>query len=121
MKVTAAEITKAFAEDKQAAEKKYKSGMILEITGVIDAIHPITATNKEGHIALEGHVKGNPNKFNTRFTIGCSFGTDKESPSNMKLASLKVGQTVTIRGVFDTFFDDWGRLQGDCVLIDPKP
>lgn len=86
VKINAAELFRAFAENEQLATQTY-NGKVLEITGIVSS----TATNQEGKtiVQLQSH--------DPLFGINCTM--EKEE-------MIKEGETVTLKGVCSGFTTD---------------
>jgi hypothetical protein len=127
LKVTAEELTKETADDKNAAQKKYE-GKTLEVTGVIAsflmASGPIKRTDKTDEafepntVVLEGYGKKSGGEMPVLLT--CKFGQDKSSPSNKLLTKLKKGDQVTVKGKVASVSGDIIFVD-ECQFINPKP
>jgi hypothetical protein len=100
MKVEAAKIVKEFEENELAADAKYQ-GKDLLITGRIDKIDTDMWDDEKYVLRLGG-------KWDI-LSVSCY------DMANEELASLKTGQTVTVRGTFDDG-GDLGVEVTDCSL-----
>lgn len=95
VKVSAADLFQAFSENEQQATQTY-NGKVLEITGIVSS----TATNQQGKTIVQLQTN------DPLFGINCTM--EKE-------ASIKDGETITIKGVCSGFTTDVILIR--CYLV----
>jgi tRNA_anti-like len=85
IRVSAAQFYKAYDDDEDRADRFYKN-KVIEVTGVVHELN----FRGDVHTVM---LKGGANEFET---VDCSFA--KDPAVRERLAQLRPGQTVTIRG-----------------------
>jgi hypothetical protein len=99
--VTADQMWMEFRDDPTGADVKY-GGKIVQVTGMIDRVIPGGAV-----IDAEVRLKGTG-----RSLVDCVFGPNRLAA----VAGLTTGQTVTIRGRYDSHSPSGPKLK-DCILM----
>lgn len=84
VKITAVELDRAYDTDEDAADTAY-GGKVLEVTGVVQSV------DLEDDTAFVVELRGLPDS-----TVDCEFA--KDPVTRARLARLRPGETVTIRG-----------------------
>ena len=107
LKVDARTLVKAYTEDQDAADKKYK-GKLLEVTGVVTYRHS-TGINLEAGTDLKPMVM-------------CAFGADRAKALQKIWRQVGKGAKVTVTGTCNGFSTNTGSplvTLDNCNLIDP--
>jgi tRNA_anti-like len=102
IRVSAAQFYNAYADDEDRADRFYKN-KVIEVTGVVHEL------NFRGEVYMV-MLKGGPDEFET---VHCSFA--KDPAVRERLAQLRPGQTVTIRG---KCLGGTSDLEA-CILVQP--